>query len=625
LRARLVERLPEHMVPSAFVVLERLPLSANGKIGRRALPDPEPAPADAGHVGPRTEVEEVLCGVWAEVLRLERVGVHDGFFELGGDSILSLQVVARARRRGLRLTPRQLFERPTVARLAAVVERADAEAAAAAQDLVTGEAPLTPIQRWFFARDLPAPHHFNQALLLEPRQPLGAELAARAVAALEAHHDALRLRFRRDRDGWTQVHASVGEHAPLAVADLSGLAEDARGGALAAAAERVQRSLELEHGPLLRVVLFTPGAGAQRLLLVIHHLVIDGVSWRILLEDLETAYAQLERGEAVRLPRKTTSWKEWAQGLERQAGSWALQEEAGYWREQAGREVAPLPMDDPAGENTVARARSVAVRLSEEETEALLREVPAAYRTQIDDVLLTALARALARWTGERRVRVDLEGHGREEEVVGGVDLSRTVGWFTSVYPVLLELPRGGGTGEALKAVKEQLRGVPGKGIGHGMLRYLSGTEAGADLARAPEAKVAFNYLGQFDQTVSPDAFFCFAEGSGGVGQDEHSTRRHRLEVHGSVRGGRLEVEIGYSEGVHRAETMERLAGWLAEELRALVSHCRSAEAGGYTPSDVALSGLDPEALDALLGRMRGVEDVDPLTPMQEGMLFHAL
>ncbi|MBV9773489.1 MAG: non-ribosomal peptide synthetase, partial [Gemmatimonadetes bacterium] len=458
-----------------------------------------------------------------------------------------------------------------------------------------------------------------------PREALEAGVLARAATVLEAHHDALRLRFRQAEDGsWKQVHAGVGEHAPLTVFDLSGIAEEEQGRVIEGTAAQVQRSLDLEQGPLLRMGYFDLGAGRPgRLLEVVHHLAMDGVSWRILLEDLESAYTQLSRGEAVQLPAKTTSWQAWAQRLGEEAGSERLAREASYWRGELGKAVAPLPVEGRRGENRVWQSRAVGVHLSEAETEALLREVPAVYRTQITEVLLCGLAAALRRWTGERRVRIELEGHGREEEIVGGVDLSRTVGWFTSQYPVVLELPESGGVGAALKAVKEQLRGVPHRGIGYGLLRYLSGSEVGEELAG--EAEVGFNYLGQLDAAVSGEAFFGFAPESAGASVDGRSPRAHLLEVSGSVQGGRLVLQIGYAEGVHRHETVERLAQGYVEELRELIAHCTSAEAGGCTPSDFPLAGLEQTALDALLGSERGVEDVYPLTPLQEGMLFHAL
>ncbi|HEU0077210.1 MAG TPA: condensation domain-containing protein, partial [Longimicrobiaceae bacterium] len=400
----------------------------------------------------------------------------------------------------------------------------------------------------------------------------------------------------------------------------SGVAEQAQRSAIETAAEQVQRSLDFVRGPLLRMGCFELGGGRPgRLLAVVHHLAVDGVSWRILLEDLESAYVQLSRGEAVRLPAKTTAWQTWATRMAEHAHGAALEDEAAYWRAQAAREVTPLPLDCSEGEDTLSRSRHVAVRLDREETEALLREVPQAYRTQIDDVLLTALAGALRRWTGERRVRVELEGHGREEERVPGADLSRTVGWFTSIYPVVLELPENGGAGAALRAVKEQLREVPGRGIGYGLLRHLRGMDLG------PGAELGFNYLGQLDQTVSGEAFFALAEESAGGTQDGRTPRAHRVEVTGAVREGRLEVAIGYGAAVHHRQTMERLAALYAEELRGLIAHCTSDGAGGYTPSDFPLAGLGQEELDTLLGRGREVEDVYPLVPMQEGMLFHAL
>ncbi|MEW5927424.1 MAG: non-ribosomal peptide synthase/polyketide synthase, partial [Gemmatimonadota bacterium] len=620
------DRLPEYMVPAAVVLLEEIPLTAHGKVDRRALPAPKWGAGAAAYAAPASAVESLLCAIWAEVLGLERVGVEESFFDLGGDSILAIQVVSRARGHGLKMAPRQLFECPTVARLAEVVERVGSGPAPAEQGPVAGPAPLTPIQHWFFAQAYPARDHFNQALLLTPRHRLDPAPLDGALAALEAHHDALRLRFRCGHDGaWTQLHAPAGERPPLEVVPLAHLPEAQRAAALEREAERVQRSLDLARGPLLRAALFDLGGSGQRLLVVVHHLVVDGVSWRILLEDLESAYARLSRGEAARLPARTTSWQAWARGLAGHARSAPLTAEAAYWRAQAAREVAPLPRDVARGPNTGAQAGAVALRLSAAETAALLREVPQAYRTQIDDVLLCALARALGRWSGARRVRVGLEGHGREEERVAGADLSRTVGWFTSLYPVVLELPEGDEPGAALKAVKEQLRAVPGRGIGYGLLRYLGGPDAAAGLGAAAEPEVAFNYLGQFDGAVSGEAFFAFAPESAGASTDPGRTRAHLLEVSGAVREACLELQLGYSSGVHRRETVERLAGWVAEELRELIAHCRGAEAGGYTPSDFPLAGLGQAQLDALLGGERGVEDVYPLTPLQEGMLFHAL
>ncbi|MBV9773008.1 MAG: amino acid adenylation domain-containing protein, partial [Gemmatimonadetes bacterium] len=620
LREALGRRLPEYMVPAACVMLEALPLNPNGKTDRAALPAPE-LDRVAGFEAPRTAEERVLAGIWEGLLGVSPVGAHDNFFELGGDSILSIQVIARAAGAGLVLTPRQIFQHQTVAAMAEAA--GTAPRAVAEQGTVTGEVPLTPVQRWFFEQALPEAHHWNQSFLLEVRERVRPEPLERALAALALHHDVLRLRYRRTEAGWTQRLADAdGAHLPLEVVELAGTDEAARGAALQAHAERVQAGLELEHGPIARAVLFEAGDGrAQRLLLVVHHLAVDGVSWRILLEDLEAAYAQAERGEGVKLPAKTTSFRAWAERLEAHGRSAALGEELAYWA--AREEGAPLPVDHAGGRNTEDRSGVVRAVLPESETRALLVDVPSAYRTRIDDVLLCALARTLGGWIGKGRVRVALEGHGRED-LFEDVDLSRTVGWFTSLYPVCLEVEPDAAPGEALKRVKEQLRAVPAKGIGYGVLRYL-GTEAAREaLAAATHPQVSFNYLGQYDQTFARSRFTLVPEAAG----SDHAPggqRAHLLDVVCCIREGKLELSWSYGEEVHDRSTVERLAGAYLEALREIVAHCVSPEAGGYTPSDFPLSGLDQEGLDALLDGDREVADLYALAPMQQGMLFHSL
>jgi amino acid adenylation domain-containing protein/non-ribosomal peptide synthase protein (TIGR01720 family) len=610
LRSFLRTKLPDYMVPSALVVMETLPLTPSGKVDRRALPAPDRARSESlerSFVAPRTPTEEVLGRIWAQVLGLERVGVYDNFFELGGDSILSLQIIARANQAGLRLTPRQIFQHQTIAELAIVA--GTTRAIQAEQGPVTGSVPLTPIQQWFFAQNLPDPHHFNQTVLLEVHQPLDPTLLAQAVRHLLLHHDALRLRFVREESGWQQSNAGPDEAALFTRMDLSALPETEQGSAVEVAATELQASLNLMAGPLVRVALFHLGeAKPSRLLLTIHHLVVDGVSWRVLLEDLLLAYHQLNRGVALQLPPKTTSFKQWAERLSEYAQSGSLQPELDYWLAESRSTVVPLPVDYPAGANIQASSQTVAVSLSEEETRALLQEAPKAYHTQINDVLLTALAQACARWTGVRSLLIDLEGHGREE-LFEDVDLSRTVGWFTVVFPVLLELGEASGPGETLKTIKEQLRRVPNHGIGYGLLRYLSREKEIAEKLRArPQAQVSFNYLGQLDQVLPEPAPFGPAGEPTGPAHSPRGNRRYLLEVNGSVVGGQLRLFWTYSENVHRRSTIESLAQECVEALRLLIAHCQSPEAGGYTPSDFPLARLDEQKLSAL---SRFIEKID--------------
>jgi len=612
LRRFLKEKLPEYMVPSAFVTLEALPLTPNGKVDRQALPSPQGTrpELEGAYVAPRTPVEEVLAGIWAEVLGLEQVGVHDNFFNLGGDSILSIQIIARANQAGLRLSPRDLFQHPTVERMAGAVGQVDHGAAVQAeQRVVKGPVPLIPIQRWFFEQNLPEPHHWNQALLLEVRDRLESKLLGQTVAALLAHHDALRLRFTQGESGWKQVNAGQEREVPFAQVDLSALPETEQGIAIETQAAALQASLNLEEGPLVRVTYFDLGEMQQdRLLMVVHHLAVDGVSWRILTEDLQTAYEQLRRGREMALPPKTTSFQHWARRLVEYAQSKEIGGELAYWLAVGGEEVVPLPVDYEyeGEENTERSARSVTVELDKEETQALLLEIPMAYGTEINDALLTALAQAFAQWTGSQALLVDLEGHGRED-LFEDVDLSRTTGWFTSVFPVRLSLRGVWEPGEAFKAVKEQLRGIPRRGIGYGLLRYLrEDEEVGVQLRALPQAEVSFNYLGQLDQVLDEASPLGPARESAGPSFSLQGQRRHLLNVNGAIVGGRLRVGWSYSEAIHRQKTVERVAEAFIEALRAIITHCRSPEAVGYTPSDFPDVELSQEEIDALVEKIGG-------------------
>jgi aryl carrier-like protein len=391
-------------------------------------------------VAPRTREEEILAAVWARALRRPRVGVDDNFFALGGDSILSVQIVSRARQAGLVFTMREIFEHPTVAGLARHATVTDA-LGIAAQGPVTGEAPLTPIQRWFFAQEFAEPHHYNQALVLEAREPLDPALLERAMATVVEHHDALRMRFKNG----LQVNAPAEGPPPFHWIDLSGLPAERRSEAFEKASLAVQASFDLAAGPLTRLCLFD-----DRLLWAAHHLVVDGVSWRVLVEDLETAYRQ------AALPPRTTSFLEWARRLAVHAKSEELAGELEHWRETARVPVPRLPVDFPASGNLIADEDFVSFELTAEETTELLQTVPTTYHSRVDEALLSALVRALADWTGSPRLRVDLEGHGREP-LFEDVDVSRTVGWFTTLYPVVLEAGDAD-PGAALVSAKERLR-----------------------------------------------------------------------------------------------------------------------------------------------------------------------
>ncbi|HZI12920.1 MAG TPA: amino acid adenylation domain-containing protein, partial [Myxococcus sp.] len=626
LRASLAARLPEFMVPSAFVVLPELPLSPSGKVDRKALPAPDAKPREAGDSAePRTPQEKALAAVWAQLLGVPRVSPHDNFFELGGDSILAIQVVSRARQAGLHLAASQLFQHQTLEALARAAKQQGTPRAE--QGLVLGEVPLTPIQRDFFEKQLPQEHHFNQAVMLSASGKVDVPSLEKALRAVVTHHDALRLRFTRRPDGtWQQQLAGLEAPVRLEQVRLHSTPEADLSKALEAEATRLNASLSLDEGLLLRAALFDLGPGQeQKLLLAVHHLAVDGVSWRTLLEDLGTAYVQLTQGRPVALPPKSTSLKTWASKLATFASSESVASELPYWLEQGQARVPALPVDGPGGETSVASSRVVEVSLDAEETRLLLQETPAAWRAHINDVLLTALAESLTQWTGQPRLRVELEGHGREA-LFDDVDLSRTVGWLTALYPVVLDVSGTTSPGDRLRAVRDTLRRLPRRGLGYGLLRHLSDSEQARGLRAQPRAQVLFNYLGQFNQAPADGMALPFRATREPLGalRAPEAQLSHLLEVNGYVFEGRLTLAWTYSQAAHREETLRLLAERFLGALRRLIATRESADVYRYTPMDFPLARLEQAVLDRLLSGT-AVEDLYPLSPLQQGMLFHTL
>ncbi|MDP3718281.1 MAG: amino acid adenylation domain-containing protein [Acidobacteriota bacterium] len=623
LQAHLKTRLPAYMVPAAFIFLDELPLTVNGKVDRRALAAAGIQEVAGSFTAPRTPTEHLLAGIWREVLGVAAVGVHDNFFELGGDSILSIQIISRANRAGLGLTVKQLFEQQTIAELARVAP--DRRTAPAEQGLVTGPVPLTPIQRWFFDGSPSDPHHCNQAVLLMTESRLDPGLVEQSLHHLMLHHDGLRTRIDLDGGLPTARIDGGGVAVPFTVCDLSGVAAPEASLVLTADADRQQRSLHLSAGPLIRSVLYRMASGEpDRLLLVIHHLVVDGVSWRILIEDFALVYGQLRCGDTVRLPEKTTSFRRWAERLHEYAATAEVSAEASWWRDVIDTPITPLPRDygRDLSDNTCASADEVVVQLPAAMTQALLTRVPGAYRTQINDVLLTALTRSMANWTGGDDLRIMLEGHGREE-LFDDVDVSRTVGVFTSFFPVVLSRASGEGPGDTLKRVKERLRAVPLRGMRFGLLKYLQPADGIAGCESV--AEVVFNYLGRFDSQGRNDVFTGLAPESTGANQSEAGQRRYPLEINSVLNDSTLELSWSFSTHLHRRETIAALAADFIRELEQLIDHCADSRHGGYTASDFALCRLADDTLETLFARWgRGVEDAYPLAPMQLGMLFHA-
>lgn len=618
LRAQLAAQLPDYMVPAAIAVMAVLPLTPNGKVDRRALP-PIEAQADGDrYEAPQGEVEQALATLWSELLGVPRVGRHDNFFDLGGDSILSLQIVARLRVLGWVLTPRQVFERQTPALLALLAQAEEGRAARPAKEPV-GEVPLLPIQHEFFALPMKNRHHWNQSLLLHSREPLQPDALAQALAALVRHHDSLRLRFTQDAAGaWHQAYAP---HDTSPQRELLWVRRAAGAPEIEALCDEVQRSLDIVRGPLLRGLAIEVDDGSWRLMLAVHHLVVDGVSWRILLEDLQRAYAQCVAGQAVELPPKTSSYQEWSSALVARMPIRDAAVEGDPGLASGLHAPVELPVARPQGGKLAGQQTTTELRLDTTQTEALLKRAPAAYRTQVNDLLLTALGRALCGWSGHARIRIDLEGHGRED-IADEIDLSRTVGWFTSLFPVVLD-PLGE-PGAALKRVKEALRAMPLRGLAYGVLKHRGPPEMQQALRALPPSQVVFNYLGQFDGSFDEAAPWRPARERSGAAVHESAAHAHEFSIDGQVYDGQLALSVRYSPARHDAVEVQRFIDAFRGELLALIAHCTGG-ALGVTPSDFPLARIDPSTLDGLALPLQNLDDLYPLSPMQAGMLFQSL
>ncbi|AFC30794.1 fusaricidin synthetase [Paenibacillus mucilaginosus 3016] len=622
LREVLSRELPAYMVPTYIMQLERMPLTPNGKIDAKSLPAPlADLSGSADYAPPQDPLEELLASVWQTVLGTGPVGRHDRFFDLGGDSIKAIQVSSRLLQDGWRLEMKDLFRYSAIAELRAHMSPVTRPAE---QGEVQGAVTLTPIQRWFLEQEPADPHYFNQAVMLFREERFDEGTLRTVMEAIAAHHDALRLVLRRSGEGaYTAWNRGTREGLPfhLECVDYTGWEGPGLQEAVTAKAEEIQSRMDLEHGPLVRLGLLRCPEG-DHLLMAVHHLAVDGVSWRILLEDFAAGYAQAARGETPVFPAKTDSFRTWAEGLSRYARSEEAEKERGYWEAAAALESWPLPRTVPDEPSRNEDSQIVTVEWSEEETGLLLTRVNRAYRTEINDILLAALEMAVGKWSGLPRVRIALEGHGREP-IVPGVDITRTVGWFTSRYPVTLEtgsLPTLPGR---IKAVKERLRNVPGKGVGFGILKHLSGQ----GLVSGAEPEISFNYLGQFDQDLNAHGLQLSPYPAGNL-QSGRAARLAPLDLQAMIRDGVLTLTISYSRQEFRRESMDSLAGELQCALQMIIAHCASRQEQEVTPSDVLARGISLEELEQFTAESRQVgeiENIYPLTPMQQGMLFHSL
>ncbi|MCU7516048.1 MAG: amino acid adenylation domain-containing protein [Ignavibacteria bacterium] len=615
LREFLEKKVPGYMVPSIFVFIEQFPITVNGKIDRKKLPEArlERSGLIKGYVAPASEAELIMTGIWQSVLNIDNIGITDNFFELGGDSIISIQLVARANQAGFRLTPKDIFQNPTIKSL---VRAANSERIInAGQGIVTGEIPLSPVQHWFFDQKLFNIHHNNQSVLFEVDESLNPELLGQVLKEILLHHDALRISFQKNKEGWQQFNRGTGLNIPLEGLDVSAFSDEELPGRIRKLSTELQGSLNISN-ELFKVAYFDTGKNRKHyLLIVIHHLIIDAVSWRILLDDFQTAYEQASRERQIRLPLKTSSFMEWSKRLNEYAQSPEVIAEFNFWQKLENCQARTVPSDYLPGEeyfrdrNLESSVRTVHTSLETEETAAMLKEVPAVLNAEIMHSLLAALVRAFGRKTGMAGLLFELENHGRVD-IFPELDLSRTIGWFTSIYPVYLDLEGSSDLKGSVEKVKEQLSLIPNHGIGFGVLKYLSKDESlRSGMRLLPSPEIAFNYLGQFEENPSLSGSSTMpVELSKGPERDPGNKRLYLIEITAAIVSGRLEVDWSYSSNIYKESTILELAGAYLEEIRAIVNLVKSQKID-LRAKDFSEFGWNQQEVNDILSVINGLKE----------------
>ena len=630
----LESQLPRYMVPASWVTIETMPLTLNGKIDKMALPSPKlSSPVNLEYVAPHTETEKQLASIWKELLHRERISIHDNFFELGGDSILTIQVVSRARRLGIELHPKDLFVHQTVDKLSAAVAKRLSVNIVGEQGILTGFSGLIPIQQWWLEMDQQGISYFNQSVLLGLDKTIIPFELNQAFKQIMEHHDALRFKYFLQNNKWQQEYGNCS--CEIITEDIQSAPPSLLASAITEKASTHQGKLDIKNGELIRVVwMQTPGFEKNnRLFIVIHHLAMDGVSWRILLEDLELLLTGIKKGEKTGLGSKTSSFRQWFHALENYGKSRQLLSEINYWR-QAEKSYHALPVDkDYAYPIKAKDIVHYGFRLSARQTSQLLQDVPRVYHTGVNDILLAALARTITDWSNLELLSIGLEGHGREA-IGQGIDTSRTIGWFTSLYPLPLSLQKIKSEADLIKSVKEQLRQLPGKGLGYGVLKYIN-RDSSFQKTWEPW-DIIFNYLGQLDNVVGDSKWLSGAGESQGPVRNNEQVVSEKMSINSSVRGGELIVNWSYSSKHYHEETIKKLTGTYLSNLEKLIAHCieqHRTNGTVFTPSDCGLgSVVSYTEMDSFLDKpfnnktqRETVDTLYRLSGLQQGILFHSL
>ncbi|MDP4143546.1 MAG: amino acid adenylation domain-containing protein [Bacillota bacterium] len=603
LRHHLSKELPEYMIPSYFIQLDKMPTTINGKVDRKQLPEPDSAyiEAEIEIELPENEIQEILVRVWCEVLGLQNVGINSNYYSLGGDSIKAIQISSKLREYNLKIEIKDLLQYQTIKELSSYVKYTSKKTS---QETITGPIKLTPIQKAFFETNYYIEKHYNQSIMLYSKNGFKEDFVEKVFNEIVRHHDALRMVFKKENSDIIQFNRN--DDIELLNYNIFHVKDEDYKGYIERKVSEIQSSMDIENGPLIRVGLFKTCAG-DHLLIAIHHLVIDGVSWRILLEDFAMAYKQLEEKQNIVLPSKTDSYKKWAEELYNYAESNELQEQLTYWNTIENQNILPIMKDSKlCCSKKIGDCKTISISLDEEYTEKLLRETNKAYNTEINDILLTALAKTIKFWTSNEQVLINLEGHGREN-IAEDLDVSRTVGWFTSKYPVLLNVGGCYDLSSEIKNVKETLRHVPLKGIGYSILRYVTLPMKNNDIRFKLEPEISFNYLGQFDNDIKSDLFITSSISSGDNVSKENSFN-YSLAVGGMIIRNKLVMKFTYNSKEFFKKTMDNLLNSYIRNLKEIIEHCSIKQEQEYTPSDFDDDNLSFSELEDLNELIKDIE-----------------
>lgn len=621
LRLHVERKLADYMVPAIFQYLDAIPLTPNGKVDRKQLAGLMPTSLQdvTPFVKPKTAQQRLLASTWQEVLRKESISIRDNFFMLGGDSIKAIQIASKMQRAGYHVKVKYIFQYPTIEELADYVK---AVTSLADQGRVSGAAPLTPIQKDFFENQSVDLNHHNQSVILFSKYKLDPAIVTRVFTHLQEHHDMLRATFMKTDNGFEQIIRLNNNISAPSTFDLTKV-DDALS-SLNASMKQIQESISLEKGPLMKLSIFHMADG-DRLLIVVHHLVIDAISWRILLEDVNKLFSQEFAHAKFELPAKTSSFKLWSEKMTDFANAPGFLREKSYWRTIEGLNITGIIKNfETERDNRLKDMSGHIITLDESYTNRLLTQVHRSYNTEINDILIAALAKSLRPFFPSDFFAIALEGHGREE-LFTDIDTSRTVGWFTTLYPQLISLQYVDDLPAHIRQTKESIRRVPSKGIGYGILKYLTAAENKTDLRMNISPDILFNYLGDFSGN-DDHSLLSVAEESPLYEISAERAVPHHLDFSGSLFKGKLTMSVSYSRLHFADKSIFNLMQSFKTALQEIIDHCSTRPSTLPSPADFALKSLTLQEFDTIYNAYQGeIVDIYPLSPLQEGILFHVV